>query len=67
LVEGIGAKLELRLERGRQRFDPIRGPACGRAGDDDEVAVRAERDAERDVDVERDRGPCDRRPTARGY
>ena len=39
----------------QERVDPASRPARRGAGVDHEVAVRAERDAERDVDVERDR------------
>ena len=54
-VERVGAELELDLERRDERGDPVRRPARLATGNDHEVAVRAVRDAERDVDVERDR------------
>ena len=54
-VERVGAKVDLGLERPDEGVDPRLGAAGGRPGIDDEVAVRADRDAERDVDVERDR------------
>ena len=45
----------------------LRGPRAAAPANDDEVAVRAERDAERDVEVQRDRrrGPPARRRRAR--
>ena len=49
------AELQLRLEGGQERGNSVARPAGCRPGVDDEVAVRAERDAERDVDVQRDR------------
>ena len=48
----------------RSAADPVPRSARGGTGVDDEVAVRADRDAERDVDVERDGRPRRRRPGA---
>ena len=53
-VQRVGAQVDLARSGREERADPRPRPACGRARDDDEVAVRAERDAERDVDVQRD-------------
>jgi hypothetical protein len=55
-VEHVRSQLDLAQKRIKERADPVARPPRRRPGDDHEVAVRAERDAERDVDVERDRG-----------
>src|SRR5439155_15057160 len=57
LVEGVRPQLELRRDRGLKRRDPVRRPAGGRAREHHEAAVRTERYAERDVDVQPDRRP----------
>ena len=49
------AQLQLGLEGGEERANPVARAPGRRPGIDDEVAVRAERHAERDVDVQRDR------------
>ena len=54
-VERVGPQRELDRQRLEEGGDPRPRSARRRAGHDDEVAVRTERDAERDVDVERDR------------
>ena len=69
-VERVGAQVELDVDGRQERLDPAPRPAGRRPGEDDEVAVRAERDAERDVDVQADgRGsgaaPPSRSPFAR--
>ena len=56
-VGRIRPQVDLRQQRADERLDA--GPRSARRGPrvHDEVAVRAQRDAERDVDVERDRRP----------
>ena len=56
-VVGIGAKADLAPHRREERGDPVAWPAALGAGLDDEVAIGAHRDAERDVDVEGGRRP----------
>ena len=53
------------MRAGRKASIRAVGPRAAAPAYDDEVAVRAERDAERDVDVERDRRPGGRRVGAR--
>ena len=54
-IQGIGSQIQLGLERGDEGVHAGARAARRGARIDDEIAVRAERDAERDVDVERDR------------
>jgi hypothetical protein len=55
LVERIGSQIDLGFEGIDERVDPVARPARRRTGVDDEVAIRADRCAEGDVDVESDR------------
>ena len=54
-VKRVRAQVELGKERRNERGDACLRSARRRPGVDHEVAVRTERDAERDMDVERDR------------
>ena len=54
-IKRVGAELELGLDGSNERLQPSSRAARRMTRVDDEVAVRAERDAERDVHVEPDR------------
>ncbi len=56
-VQGIRAQADLRTERVDEGIDPGAGAPRHRPRVDDEVAVGAEGEAERNVDVEGHRGP----------
>ncbi len=64
-IGSVRSELDLREECAHEAVDPRPGPACRGARVDHEVAVRAERHAERDVDVERNRGSRDGRGVRR--
>ena len=55
LVERTGSQVNLGLEGIRERVNSVARSARSRSGIDDEVAIRADRDAEGNVDIERDR------------
>ena len=55
-VERIGTQVDLGQDRGEVLRDPVARATSRGPGDDHEIAVRTERDAEGNVDIERDGG-----------